>query len=363
MSRITSDFLRVVSILAVLAIHATGTCEWRFHQEHAYASAAFLGVILNQLCRFSVPLFVLLSGFSLASREKTRGPLEPLRFYRDRLYRIGLPYLVWTVVILLERHQLRLVSLSAGQPFLPALGVDLQNLGHYLFQEGADYHFYFFAIILECYLVFPLLQRLRRPWILGAFLTLHLAACYPLYLVQSGFSSLGLPLPSSFVLLFVFYFYAGMRLAEEPERLRGLILRLGTPGWLALAAAWAGAVLSEYVFLSYRTPSPAFYDHFQRITVMGYALCVWALVVCQNARITRAFSTAPARRNLALLAAWSFSVFIFHTRILRGLEKTPLRAHFFLLLPCLWIASFSLVGLFERWIRGPRVLRRVLGLP
>lgn len=363
MSRITGDFLRVVSILAVLAIHATGSAEWRFHQEHGYLSEAFLGIVLNQLCRFAVPLFVMLSGFSLAAREKQKGELGTLSFYRERLYRIGLPYLVWTVVLLLEHHELALVQPSLDLPFLEALGRDLKTIGHYLFWQGADYHFYFFAIILECYLVFPLLRRIRSLTLLAALFVLHLSASYPLYFVQDGLLLLGFPVPSSFVLLFVFYFYAGILFAKREQELRAWILSLGAR-WIFLLFGLALAlVLGEYVYLSYRTPSPVYYDHFQRISVMLYSLAVWALFVRYDARIEGALSALPERQKLTRAAGLSFAVFVFHTRILRGLERTALAAHFLLLLPCLWLASFALVGISDRLVRGPGVLRRALGLP
>ena len=57
------DFLRCLSMLAVITIHVTST------YLHGDSRVLILGMnlsfLLNQAARFSVPMFLLLSGFSL----------------------------------------------------------------------------------------------------------------------------------------------------------------------------------------------------------------------------------------------------------------------------------------------------------
>lgn len=56
-----------------------------------------------------------------------------------------------------------------------------------------------------------------------------------------------------------------------------------------------------------------------------------------------------------------FSVFIFHTTVLRQLENTPLRATLFII-PTLILVTFALVWLLDLILR-PNWLRIIFGLP
>lgn len=87
------DFLRCFAIFSVLLLHTlvpvvtnTGVCgapSWK------------LCVALDALTRVGVPLFFMLSGYLMLSREGTRqiGP-----FYRKNLPKLGIPLVVWNLI-------------------------------------------------------------------------------------------------------------------------------------------------------------------------------------------------------------------------------------------------------------------------
>ena len=74
------DFLRLVSMLAVISIHVSST-YLSYETGHLFLGMN-LAFLLNQAARFSVPLFLLLSGFSLEQTGRQvpylTGPLPDL---------------------------------------------------------------------------------------------------------------------------------------------------------------------------------------------------------------------------------------------------------------------------------------------
>ena len=86
------DYLRVIACFMVMAIHA---CEPFYLGDDglriANRSDAFWVTLVECLCRVCVPLFVMASSFLLFPLKKPTG-----EFFRRRLGRIVVPFLVWS---------------------------------------------------------------------------------------------------------------------------------------------------------------------------------------------------------------------------------------------------------------------------
>ena len=136
------DLARVVSMLAVIMIHVSAP------YINASSGVTVLGMnlafILNQLTRFAVPLFVLLSGVSLGFSSSIASPMT---FYKKRAVKIGLPYLVWFFIYYAY-------NLTHGGSFS---GVG--RLVRALLQGQGAPHLYFIIIVLQFYLLYPLLRK------------------------------------------------------------------------------------------------------------------------------------------------------------------------------------------------------------
>lgn len=366
MSRLTSDLLRVLAIFAVLVIHATGGNETAFAAGHVYASDDFLGVLLNQLARFSVPVFVALSGFGLTMKyagKNGAGVMDRAavkEFYLGRATKILLPFLVWTVLyfFLLERY-----VWSAKLDTLANLWINAGLLLGYLTTQGVDYHFYFFIIILQCYLLFPLLFRVRRWWLWGVLLLVQLTFTAP---AHELFLLAGIRRPSffsAFLIYWAFWFYTGVMLAARRERIVSVLARI--KGWVVSGVVLlaAGAVIGEYLRHSRPGADPGAFNHFSRWTVVAFGLAVLALFTRFDGQIAAWLERDPRRgRAVAWLAGLSFSVYIFHVWPLRLLEQLTGRFETVLFTLTLAVLSFGLAWLFSRLVKGPRWLRTVLGL-
>ncbi|MDE1328932.1 acyltransferase [Vibrio aestuarianus] len=83
---------RVIAILAVIALH----CQM-FLSYFTYQDEPWFGYVFNQLTRFAVPLFFLISGY-LIQPKLVASPIVTLKRYARPLFRL---WVVWSVLCLL----------------------------------------------------------------------------------------------------------------------------------------------------------------------------------------------------------------------------------------------------------------------
>jgi surface polysaccharide O-acyltransferase-like enzyme len=143
------DCLRGWSIFGVVCVHFAGSFVTT--DSHAWSPSFYLGLALNQFFGFAVPLFVFLSGYLAGASRKSVGLGE---YYRGRLWRIGLPYLLVSLAsfFLLNHH-------TVWQN-LPDVGSKFTWLWQRLLYFGIEPTLYFIPLILQLYLLQPLLKAL-----------------------------------------------------------------------------------------------------------------------------------------------------------------------------------------------------------
>lgn len=134
---------KAIAITAVVGVHLMSLWPDSIYtsSEHKWF---FLG--LNQLTRFSVPLFLALSGYGLAKKYQHTKPSAG-NLLLDRFKKLVPLYLLWSAILLLVFQ----------------LNTDWsQNSSWWrsLFLGGVDYHLYFVPLILQLYLLFALLPKL-----------------------------------------------------------------------------------------------------------------------------------------------------------------------------------------------------------
>ncbi|MFZ5628510.1 MAG: acyltransferase [Spirochaetota bacterium] len=318
MQRSLTDSFKVVAAIAVVGIHATSLAETQFARQHDFVSLDFLGVMVNQWARFSVPLFIYLSAYGLAKADKAQ-PGGLLAAYGNFLWRrlptILVPYVFFSAIALaMEFHS-----------YQGPVNLLWNSIARKLITGGADYHLYFLVLLAQCYLLFPLLMYLARNAGTAFRYSTWLSLIVVSGLLYKGSSeilltSMGLVHPgwhASFVIYWLPYFMLGILHAAEPPR--------PLPGLVALLAVTAALVMvvSEYIHYSWQGTPVDYYNHFSRPSVMLYALVVawWLHSVSPSA-----FGTSPASgggregdiaSRLAKLAPLTFAVYLIHPQILR----------------------------------------------
>ena len=133
------DCLRVVLMIGVLCIHTFCVLDLETYPQYRTGS-----LVLNTICHYAVPLFVMLSGMVLIDRCD-----EPLTlFYRKRIVRILIPLAPATLFFIALR------ILRDGEPCLVVFKEAF--LGH------PYYHLWFAFMLLGVYAFMPFLVRLVR---------------------------------------------------------------------------------------------------------------------------------------------------------------------------------------------------------
>ncbi|NTV90245.1 MAG: acyltransferase [Clostridiales bacterium] len=211
------DFIRAVAALAVIAIHVSA----------AYVKVSRGAYYTNQLVRFAVPLFVLISGLLLFRTNDTVSDFKGyLAFLGKRLRKIFIPYILWSIIYILFsiRSDFSRIWLSPGD-FFPMAGKKLL-IG------TANSHLYFVIIIIQLYLLFPLLKAFVKRFPKTAFwstLLVTLASQVGIYLHSMRIITLQdyiLPKYEVFP-VWIFFFVFGMLYSANIEkwqkRLEGML--------------------------------------------------------------------------------------------------------------------------------------------
>ncbi|HHW60595.1 MAG TPA: acyltransferase [Syntrophomonadaceae bacterium] len=218
------DWLRALAALTVIAIHITGSYV-------DFLSSAYYA---NHLARFAVPLFIIISGFVLHYSNR-RKEMTVLSFYQRRMDRILWPYLVWTLFYVFFFPPL----MGQGFPWVSAA-----ELGRHLLWGTGSYHLYFLPIIIQLYLLFPLLYRWvkKQPWVMllvALLISLLSMSLYYLGMLQESqwWNDYKIPYMRFFP-NWLFYFVLGMVAAERQELMNRLCKRYVLP----LGILWLGAL-------------------------------------------------------------------------------------------------------------------------
>ncbi len=198
------DFIRLVAIIAVLLIHTTARTLESTNLNIDLAPFAFF---LNQISRFAVPLFFLVSGYVLHLSAKPNASV--VQFYSRRIQRLIIPYLFWSL--------LYVIFVYPGQE---------RTLSQILLLGWASYQLYFIPSLLLLYAIFPLLSRFVHKISL-----IHLIVFGLAWLSMQGyFYYLGqdiLTQPILVAILNFFLFVVGITAAAQRPQFKAFINKWG----------------------------------------------------------------------------------------------------------------------------------------
>ena len=168
------DICRGIAILAVLFIHVSGHFLPALHpaKSHTPPNWAWYALAVPNLdAQWAVPCFLMLSAF-VNALSLGRTP-DVFRYARRRLQTAVLPYVLWSGVYVAVNH-----ALGHGQH------LSLGHIDKLLLTGTAEFHLYFFVLVIELYILLPLLVPLfqRRPpfWIVALGAVVLQAAVYAL---------------------------------------------------------------------------------------------------------------------------------------------------------------------------------------
>lgn len=206
------DVIRAFAIIAVVLIHVSGIMMTGNNISSRTYNAA---VVINQIARFSVPAFILISGIGLTlSYKKEQGYFK---FLGRRFNKIIPSYILWCLIYIYFTNK----------------NFEINNVVNSLIYGKVFYHFYYVPLIVQFYLVYPFIYRLigTKRGLLASFIITFGIIIFTRYYIVSD--ELKWFLDKKNLLDWIFYFSFGAFIGKNLEKFlmltkkyKGLILIL-----------------------------------------------------------------------------------------------------------------------------------------
>lgn len=318
------DSMRVLAAVAVVAIHVMAA---GMPARGVGAEATPWLFNTYTFIWFATPTFAFLTGALVwAPRRPVRGWGEYRSFLRRRASIVLVPYLFWTAFYIWYGRYTP-VELRPQMP-LAAYAVDVVKL---LLLGRASFHLYFIPVVLEFYLIAPLVSRAfaKRPLLTGAALW-----------AIGAFTTLVIPAPSSEHLV-TFYRMMQYTLWLLPAAAVG--------GWYGTVRARITPVLSRVwplvlvagLTLRYldRGPILVTNDWQQRsVETTALVLTLLGLVAALDLLVSKLPAIGPSAHYLGLLA---FGVYLVHPILIAVVSDGIVKAG----LASLWVSPAFTVAM------------------
>ena len=228
------DYLRGFAALAVIAVHIS----MHFTLFPGVSLPALLNAFVYVAAHFAVPVFIFISGWVLTLRYS--GEYSLRTYYRRRARTILPAYLFFTALYLLIPVE--------GAVYLAGIP-DPGTVVGALLTGTAAYHLWFFVVIIQLYILYPLIIRGYDAFDrAGVALYILLALLFCQILWNVGAHAAGSFAGADWYLILarafpshLFYFILGIHVSRHTGRI-GAMVRSISPAWVAVTAG-IGALL------------------------------------------------------------------------------------------------------------------------
>lgn len=338
------DILKAIAIIAVILIH---TISYFFGSFTSQTKSWIVLFSFDQFIRFSVPLFISISGFTLAYKYRETYFIPLKDFYLRRVVRILPLYLIFSVFIYFFIYTFDAQNKSAEN----------YSLVEALIFGRADYHLYFVPMIFQLYLLFPLLFYFVSRYKLKVLVPIFIFQIYAYFMigthVEKLISDFGWSDQSTYIYFWnwLFYFCLGIylsRIVIEKSYLKYFLFAIAI-----LSFDWL-VENSIYQYLS--GVNIVNVTRFTQIPTLFYATSVIILTIIWGNRL----STFPKllKRILTQMGKDSFVVFLIHTVIIRMLFSvwnTWLSENIIIFSLSVIVISFIFARLFNFLLQKSRI--------
>ncbi len=203
--------IRAIAAIMIVIVHFTANT---YHNGNEFTND-WLGY-LNQISRLGTPIFAIISAFLLTASVLNRG-FDLKYFIKSRFSKIFIPYIIWTTFYLMFRYF-----------YLHNLDENI-SLYSYFMKGNAQYHLYFILTVIQFYIFFPILHRIKKGWPLIGVLVLSVVLNL-WWINKAPFDLQFKPLEEllnnqSFLFNWIFYFILGIAYARYYSEFQDFITK------------------------------------------------------------------------------------------------------------------------------------------
>ncbi|MBP3814096.1 MAG: acyltransferase family protein [Butyrivibrio sp.] len=338
------DIARVVSMFGVIMVH-TGAISWYFAPFEIYPWGVLN--IFDLLGRFSVPVFLMISGYLFLNPKRE---VKASDIFKKYLPRLLCAYLFWSFLYaVITSGLLSSRSLSGG--VLEKLLHDTV-VGHY--------HMWYIFTIAGLYIITPAIRPIAadrkalRYFLLASFALTYVIPTLQLIPVVSQYTS---PITTRFELSsisgYVFYYVAGYYFATEDLTLktRKIIYAVGTLSVLVMYVTVTAIIIRQ------QYPTLVYHDYKNAgMPLFGIAVFVFLRYrfqnVNQDTKIMRVV-VMLSKMNLGIYLVHDFGLILFKKAGLSPVMGTP-----FIALPILAVLDFAISAIMVYVVSHIPVLKK-----
>lgn len=304
------DLLRVVATCFVPMAHL---CSNVINQTAGVLSADYLALnFVNSMCRWVVPVFVMISGVFFLDKEKE---CDPKKLFKKNIVRMASAFLFWSFLYALQQN------------LLPAIGShkEIPPFSERAFINdfiSGEYHMWYLYMIALLYLVTPLIKvftdnatkKQLEAFMVLSFIFANLIPmllCIP-FVKQFEFDTVYDDLNLSFISGYAGLYIAGQYMVRYPfrKKVRTFIYAMGFFGY-ALTAG-----LNLWVSVRNDDPAKTFLNVEHASTVMiAYAIFTFFQHVVSKVEFKES-----RVKLIKWLSARSFGVFLCHVLVMRAFQ-------------------------------------------
>ena len=312
------NILRAFAILAVISIHVSAY----FTEMDTINGLAALYMSIDVFSHFAVPLFIVISGFVLYN--KYSDDIDIKRFYNKRLKSVLPQYLIFSTFYLAVTY---IGSIVLAKP----VNLDIPHIIYRYLTGGCFYHLGFFVLIIQLYLLYPVILRLYnycdvRGRILELLFTVFLiGVLYNAYPIPDifilGASTQILGVATKFI-GYVFYLVLGMAIRRRYDELLLRSVPKTSPYYASIPLLCCTIIgifdcAQGYFNLDTTQILPMIGSYWRWLTAMInplYYVVIFAL--CFYISLNIVSSRSATLKLLEKIGAYSFGIYLVHAFIL-----------------------------------------------
>ncbi len=301
------DLLRVVTTCFVPMAHL---CSNVINQTPGVLSGDYLTLnFVNSMCRWVVPMFVMISGVFFLNKEKE---CDPKKIFKKNVVRMATAFIFWSLLYALQQN------------LLPAIGShkEIPPFSKRAFLEDfitGEYHMWYLYMIALLYLVTPLIKvftdnATKKQLETFMVLSFIFANVMPMiisipFMKEIGFKDIYDDMTVGFISGYVGIYIGGQYMVRYPfrKKVRTLIYIMGIVGYLLMSG------LNLWFAVENDEPTKKFLDvEHASNTMIAYAIFTFFQHVVSKYEFKE-----KAVKAIKWLSARSFGVYLCHVFVMR----------------------------------------------